>query len=92
MISFLFPINSQKPNYVPTLEDKIEAERQKKVADLKKNGETGTPITPETFAVWQEKNRKMKAEASRVSSGVDMAMSNLWIVFFLRLLITFLSV
>ncbi len=69
MISFLFPMNSQKPNYVPTLEDKIEAERQKKVADLKKNGSKGTPVTPESFAVWQEKKRKRKQEEARVSHG-----------------------
>lgn len=55
----------EDPNYVPTLEDKIEAERQKKVAEFKKNGNKGTPITPETFAVWQEKKRKRRAEASR---------------------------
>ena len=58
-----------KPNYVPTLEDKIEAERQKKVADLKKNGSKGTPITPESFAVWQENKRKRKQEEARVSHG-----------------------
>mmetsp|Transcript_8583 Transcript_8583/g.17832 ORF Transcript_8583/g.17832 Transcript_8583/m.17832 type:complete len:272 (+) Transcript_8583:129-944(+) len=55
----------EDPNYVPTLEDKIEAERQKKVADLKKNGSKGTPITPESFAVWQEKKRKRKQEEAR---------------------------
>lgn len=55
----------EDPNYVPTLEDKIEAERQKKVEDLKKNGRKGTPITQESFAVWQEKKRKRKAEESR---------------------------
>jgi hypothetical protein len=52
----LYLLPSQ-PNYVPTLEDSIEAERQKKVAELKKSGK-GTPINPETFAVWQEKKRK----------------------------------
>jgi len=55
----------EDPNYVPTLEDEIESQRQKLVADLKKNGTTGTKITPETFAVWQAKKRKMKLEESR---------------------------
>lgn len=47
----------EDPNYVPTIEDKIEAERQKKVEELKKNGKKGTPVTPESFAIWQEKKR-----------------------------------
>jgi len=55
----------EDPNYIPTLEDEIESQRQKLVADLKKNGTTGTKITPETFAVWQAKKRKMKLEESR---------------------------
>jgi len=60
----------EDPNYVPTLEDKIESERQKKVAELKKSGK-GTPVTPESFAEWQEKKRKRKLEQSRVSSTCD---------------------
>lgn len=55
----------EDPNYIPTLEDKIEAERQKKVEELKKNGKQGTPVTPESFAAWQEKKRKRRAEESR---------------------------
>jgi hypothetical protein len=47
------------------LEDKIEAERQKKVQELKKSGNGGTKITPETFGVWQEKKRKQRAEKAR---------------------------
>mmetsp|Transcript_39477 Transcript_39477/g.60708 ORF Transcript_39477/g.60708 Transcript_39477/m.60708 type:complete len:276 (-) Transcript_39477:110-937(-) len=54
----------EDPNYVPTLEDKIEAERQMKVAELKKSGK-GTKVTPETFAVWQEKKRKQRADKAR---------------------------
>jgi LAS superfamily LD-carboxypeptidase LdcB len=53
-----------QPNYVPTLEDKIEAERQLKVAELKKSGE-GTKVNPETFAIWQENKRKIRAEAAK---------------------------
>jgi len=54
----------EDPNYVPTLEDKIEAERQKKVEELKKSGK-GTNVTPESFAAWQEKKRKRRAEAAK---------------------------
>mmetsp|Transcript_675 Transcript_675/g.1198 ORF Transcript_675/g.1198 Transcript_675/m.1198 type:complete len:216 (-) Transcript_675:781-1428(-) len=54
----------EDPNYVPTLEDKIEAERQKKVEELKKSGK-GTKVTPESFAAWQEKKRKRRAEAAK---------------------------
>ena len=63
---------------MPTLEDKIEAERQKKVADLKKNGKKGTPVTPESFAAWQEKKRKRKAEESRVSHSKDLLLVEVW--------------
>mmetsp|Transcript_58178 Transcript_58178/g.168554 ORF Transcript_58178/g.168554 Transcript_58178/m.168554 type:complete len:286 (-) Transcript_58178:856-1713(-) len=56
----------EDPNYVPTLEDQIEAERQKKVAELKKSGK-GTPVNPETFAAWMEKKRKKReAEAKKM--------------------------
>jgi hypothetical protein len=41
------------------------------VAELKKNGSTGTKLTPETFAVWQAKKRKRKLEESRVSNVDD---------------------
>jgi DRG Family Regulatory Proteins, Tma46 len=36
--------------------------RSKLVEDLKKEGKTGTPINPETFAIWQDKKRKIRAE------------------------------
>uniref|UniRef100_A0A6T6H7B8 ZC3H15/TMA46 family C-terminal domain-containing protein n=1 Tax=Craspedostauros australis TaxID=1486917 RepID=A0A6T6H7B8_9STRA len=54
----------EDPNYVPTLEDEIESERQKKVAELKKSGQ-GTKVTPESFAAWKEKKRKRRAEEAR---------------------------
>lgn len=60
-----------QPNYVPTLEDEIEAERQKKVAELKKSGK-GTPVTPETFAAWQEKKRKKREEAAKKLVEAEM--------------------
>jgi hypothetical protein len=44
------------------LEDEIEMLRSKLVEDLKKEGKTGTPINPETFAIWQEKKRQKRAE------------------------------
>jgi hypothetical protein len=49
----------EDPNYVPTLEDEIEEQRQKKVAELLKDGK-GTPVTPETFAAWQERKRQRR--------------------------------
>ena len=33
--------------------------------DLKRRGQKGTPVTPETFAAWQERKRKARAEAAR---------------------------
>ena len=54
-----------QPNYIPTLEDEIEVERQKKVAELKAKGIAGTPVTPETFAIWQEKKRQRRAEQAK---------------------------
>lgn len=53
-----------QPNYVPTLEDDIEAERQKKVKELKISGK-GTKVTPESFAIWQEGKRKVKAAIAK---------------------------
>lgn len=55
---------NQDPNYVPSLEDKIEVERQKKVAELNKKGK-GTKITPTSFAMWQEKKRKRKQDEAK---------------------------
>ncbi|KAL7535472.1 hypothetical protein ACHAXR_010766 [Thalassiosira sp. AJA248-18] len=50
----------EDPNYVPTLEDRVEAERQKKLKELKASGKKGTPVTEETFKAWQERKRKRK--------------------------------
>ena len=55
----------EDPNYVPTLEDEVEAQRQKMFEDFKKSGKKGTPVTPETLKEWQEKKRKKKAEAAK---------------------------
>jgi hypothetical protein len=54
----------EDPNYIPTLEDEVEAQRQIKVAELKASGK-GTPVTPETFAAWKESKRKRKAEEEK---------------------------
>lgn len=57
----------EDPNYVPTLEDDLEAQRQKMFEDLKKRGEKGTPVTVETLKAWQEKKRQKKlAEAKKL--------------------------
>jgi hypothetical protein len=60
-----------QPNYVPTLEDEIEMQRQKKVEELKKSGK-GTPITPESFAIWQDRKRKIRAEEVRKKVQVEL--------------------
>eukprot|EP00978_Attheya_sp_CCMP212_P021455 scaffold62636_cov52-Attheya_sp.AAC.6 len=59
------------PNYVRTLEDEIETQRQAKVAELKKLG-TGTPVTEATFKVWLENKRKRKADAARKMVETEM--------------------
>ena len=63
-ISFNY-LKTIKPNYVPTLEDEIEAKRQKLVMELKASGKPGTPVTPETFQAWQDKKRKRRAEEAK---------------------------
>ena len=46
-------------------------QRQKKVEELKKAGK-GTPVTPETFAAWQERKRKLRADAAKKKVEVEM--------------------
>mmetsp|Transcript_61169 Transcript_61169/g.180914 ORF Transcript_61169/g.180914 Transcript_61169/m.180914 type:complete len:299 (-) Transcript_61169:156-1052(-) len=55
----------EDPNYVPTLEDEIESQRQAMVAKLKASGKKGTPVTPETFKAWQERKRKRHADEAK---------------------------
>ena len=55
----------EDPNYVPTLEDEIEMQRQKKVAALQASGKKGTPITEKTFKEWQERKRKRLASEAK---------------------------
>mmetsp|Transcript_17634 Transcript_17634/g.48039 ORF Transcript_17634/g.48039 Transcript_17634/m.48039 type:complete len:293 (+) Transcript_17634:244-1122(+) len=62
----------EDPNYVPTLEDEIEEQRQKKVAEFKASGKEGTKITPESFAVWQEKKRQKRAAEAKKLVEAEM--------------------
>lgn len=50
---------------MPTIEDEIESQRQKKVEELKRLGKSMTPITEETFNAWWEKKRKKREEENR---------------------------
>mmetsp|Transcript_7752 Transcript_7752/g.16849 ORF Transcript_7752/g.16849 Transcript_7752/m.16849 type:complete len:296 (-) Transcript_7752:182-1069(-) len=62
----------EDPNYVPTLEDKVEAQRQKKLKELKASGKKGTPVTEESFKVWQERKRKRKEAAVKKLVEAEM--------------------
>lgn len=53
----------EDPNYVPTLEDEIESQRQTKLKELAASGKKGTPITEASFKEWQDKKRKRKEAA-----------------------------
>lgn len=57
--------NNIQPNYVRTIEDEVELQRQQKLRELKEKGIQGTKVTPETFKAWQERKRKAKEEAAR---------------------------
>lgn len=63
---------TKDPNYVRTLEDEVEAQRQKKLADLKAKNIKGTPVTEESFKAWQEKKRKAKQDAARKLVEAEM--------------------
>lgn len=60
------------PNYVRTIEDELEHQRQKKLQDLKDKGIKGTPVTEESFKVWQEGKRKAKQDAARKLVEAEM--------------------
>lgn len=55
----------EDPNYVPTLEDEVEAQRQKMFEEFKKSGKKGTPVTEESLKAWQEKKRKKRAAEAK---------------------------
>lgn len=52
----------EDPNYVPTIEDEIEMERQKVLNELKAAGKVGTPVTPDTFAIWNQAKKLKRQE------------------------------
>lgn len=62
----------EDPNYVPTLEDKVEAQRQKKLNELKESGKKGTPVTEATFKEWQERKRKRKEAETKKRVETEM--------------------
>lgn len=55
----------EDPNYVPTIEDEIESQRQRKVQELKEKGIKGTPVTEETFKEWQERKRQKRTAENK---------------------------
>ena len=65
-------ILTSKPNYVRTIEDDVEQQRQKKLDDLKAKGIKGTPVTEESFKLWQERKRKAKEDAARKLVETEM--------------------
>lgn len=62
----------EDPNYVPTLEDEIEEQRQQKVAELKASGTPGTKVTPETFAAWQARKKERRSNEARKMVEAEM--------------------
>jgi len=63
---------TKDPNYVRTIEDDVELQRQKKLEELKAKGIKGTAVTPETFKAWQERKRKVKQDAARKLVETEM--------------------
>jgi len=59
---------TEDPNYVRTLEDEVEMQRQMKLAELREKGEKGTPVTEATLKEWVDKKRKRK-EVSPKANG-----------------------
>ena len=62
----------EDPNYVPTLEDEIEFERQKKIKELKASGKPGTPVTEASLKAWQDRKRKRKADENKKLVEAEM--------------------
>ena len=61
-----------QPNYVPTIEDEIEQQRQAMFDKLKASGKKGTPITEATFNSWLEAKRKKRADAAKKLVEAEM--------------------
>lgn len=62
----------EDPNYVMTVEDEIEQQRQQMFKKLKAAGKKPTPITESTFNAWLEAKRKRKAEAAKKLVEAEM--------------------
>lgn len=62
----------EDPNYVPTLEDKVEAQRQEKLKELKASGKKGTPVTEASFKEWQARKRKRKESQAKKLVEAEM--------------------
>jgi len=60
------------PDYVRSIEDEIESQRQAKMEALRLSGKKGTPVTEETLKIWQEKKRKRKAEEAKKLVEAEM--------------------
>lgn len=60
------------PNYVPTIEDEVELQRQRKLAELRAKGIKGTPVTHETFKAWQDRKWKRRQEEARRKVEAEM--------------------
>eukprot|EP00588_Corethron_pennatum_P009194 CAMPEP_0194272216 /NCGR_PEP_ID=MMETSP0169-20130528/5834_1 /TAXON_ID=218684 /ORGANISM="Corethron pennatum, Strain L29A3" /LENGTH=280 /DNA_ID=CAMNT_0039014821 /DNA_START=151 /DNA_END=993 /DNA_ORIENTATION=- len=60
------------PDYVRSIEDEIESQRQAKIEALRLSGKKGTPVTEETLKIWQEKKRKRKAEDAKKLVEAEM--------------------
>mmetsp|Transcript_23855 Transcript_23855/g.51541 ORF Transcript_23855/g.51541 Transcript_23855/m.51541 type:complete len:290 (-) Transcript_23855:201-1070(-) len=62
----------EDPNYVPTLEDKVEAQRQAKLKEFKDAGTKGTPVTEASFKIWQDNKRKRKQATAKKLVEAEM--------------------
>lgn len=62
----------RQPNYVRTIEDEVELQRQRKLKELQEKGIKGTPVTEETFKLWQERKRKVKEDAVKKLVNAEM--------------------
>merc|ERR1712154_400672 len=62
----------EDPNYVMTVEDEIERERQLMFQKLKAQGKKPTPMTESTFNAWLAAKRKKRAAAAKKLVEAEM--------------------
>jgi len=62
----------EDPNYVMTIEDEIEQQRQQMFSKLKAEGKKPTPVTESTFNAWLEAKRKKRADEARKLVEAEM--------------------